>query len=115
VKVLYVSCQVKEAHLWDLLSLLKSSKAANVEVHPVGEPEELNGKAEPKRYRRKKKVRKVVAEAMELKKKVRVDQLSEQLNANPKSVYSALSHMMDVGTVKRTAPGEFMRVKEDAQ
>jgi len=112
-KVLSVSCLVKEAHVWELLSLLKASKAANVEVHPVGTPSELNGQ----KHRRKLRtgIRRKVGKFMVIKEKHRPGEIAEALNANPKSVYSALTALVEDGELKKTAPGEFMRVKEPAQ
>ena len=111
-KVLHVSCQVKQADLWDLLRLMKASKCANVEVHPVDAPEGVN--SHRKQHRRMKRtIRAAVADAMHMKEKKRTGEIAEELKAHPKSVYSAIASLIDGGKVKRVAPGLFMRIKEN--
>jgi hypothetical protein len=119
-KFLHVGCIVKQANVYDLLRALEAHRVGNVEVRAVAPPlllpppnkQRKQGKL--RKQRRGKGIRPAVAAAMPIKEKRRVKEIAEQINANVKSVYSAISHLILIGVVKRTAPGVFVRVKDFA-
>jgi hypothetical protein len=125
-KLLHVSCIVRQTGVYDLLRALEIHKVGNVEVRPVAQmlalpaPDGSNGahprkkKSKPRGNRWKAVVRLKVAAALPLREKRRPSEIAKQTDENPKSVYSALRRLVDIGIVKKVG-SEFMRVKPDPE
>jgi hypothetical protein len=120
-KFLHVSCIVRQTGVYDLLRALELHKVGNVEVRPVAQmlalsaPNGSNGARRPTKGNRWNAiVRPKVAAAMPMRQKLRPSEIAKQIGENPKSVYSALSRLVELGTVKKVG-SEFMRVKPDPE
>ena len=120
-KLLHVSCIVRESRVWDLLRLLESGKANNVEVRPVASLTLQNGAENPqKKYVRKYKKRggkrspgNKLRAALKLNKEVHLHDLALAIKINPKSAMSAMTRLIAEGVAKHTGKGTYMRVKAD--
>ena len=118
-KLLFVSCQVPQSRLWELLRLLEVAKCGNVEVRPVAPsnrvgPSEIFPEIKKDKRGAKPRVRDAVARVMTMHEVRRPMDVALETGANPKSVYSALSWGVKSGIYKKKGNG-FERVKEDAE
>jgi hypothetical protein len=119
-KFLHVSCIVRQTGVYDLLRTLELHKVGNVEVRPVAQmlalpaPNGNGARRATKGNRWKAIVQPKVAAAMPMRQKLRPSEIAKQTGENPKSVYSALRKLVDLGLVKKVG-SQFMRVKQDAE
>ena len=118
-KLLHVSCIVRASgEVWDLLRALEAHKVGNVEVRPVAPREELLALPAPNKHKKKRaaigEVQSRVRQVMILKQKMRLrDIVQAAAGPNSHSVYSALTALIEEGTVKKVGVGCYMRVRPD--
>ena len=113
-KLLHVSCIVPQAGLYDFLRVLEAQKVGNVEVRPVAPMLMLpapTGHAKPRRKRRG--VQSKVEAAMVLRQKHGPVELASAINENPKSVYSALARLRELGIAKKVGTS-WIKIKQEA-